>query len=106
MDCQDWTPVVIRNSSKKSQPMNKQNAAGTKDFYKLNEDDIPQLNKMTAGQASALREARNAKGLSQTDFAKQLNINVNLIKDYENGTVAKFNKTFYNSLMRKLGVKV
>jgi ribosome-binding protein aMBF1 (putative translation factor) len=106
-DFQDWTPVVIRNSQvAKNAKQQKQNLAGTKEFIKLNEDEVPKLNKMTPEQSRILREARNAKGLSQVDLAKSLNINVSIIKDYENGTVAKFNKTSYNSLLRKLGVQV
>lgn len=101
-DCQDWTPVVIHNKAKKKEV--KQNPAGTKEFAKLNEDDIPKLDKITPEQCQALREARTAKGLSQVDLAKSLNINVAVIKDYENGTVAKFNKRFYNTIMRRLGV--
>jgi ribosome-binding protein aMBF1 (putative translation factor) len=105
-DFQDWKPVVIRSSQAAKQAKQakeqKQNAAGTKEFFKLNEDDIPKLDKISSEQSKVLREARNAKGLSQTALAKSLNINVAIIKDYENGTVAKFNKTFYNSLLRKL----
>lgn len=101
-DCQDWTPVVIHNKPQKKEV--KQNPAGTKEFIKLNEDDIPKLDKITPDQCKALREARSAKGLSQVDFAKSLNVNVAIIKDYENGTIAKFNKKFYNTLMRRLGV--
>lgn len=102
---QDWTPVVIRNSSAaKLAKQQKQNPAGTKEFAKLNEDDVPKLTTMTKEQAKVLREARVAKGLSQKDFAKSLNINVSIIQDYENATIAKFNKTFYKNLLRKLGV--
>lgn len=104
---QDWTPVVIRNSNAaKKAKEQKQNPAGTKDFFKLNEDDVPKLNKITPEQCQILREARNAKGITQNDLAKSLNINVSVIKEYEGGTIAKFNKTFYNSLLRRLGVKV
>ena len=100
--CQDWTPVVIHNKAKK--PPAKQNPAGTKEFAKLNEDDVPKLDKITTDQSKALREARAAKSLSQVDFAKMLNVNVSIIKDYENGTIAKFNQKFYNTLLRRLGV--
>ena len=102
---QDWTPVVMRNSAvAKSDKQQKQNPAGNKEFIRLNEDDVPKLNAITAEQANFLRETRSAKGISQKDFAKMLNINVSVIRDYENGSVAKFNKTFYSNLIRKLGV--
>lgn len=102
---QDWTPVVIRNANvAKQAKQQKQNPAGTKEFRELNEDDVPKLNKITAEQCKILREARGAKGITQNDLAKSLNVNVAIIKDYENGTVAKFNKSFYNNLLRKLGI--
>jgi ribosome-binding protein aMBF1 (putative translation factor) len=104
---QDWTPVVIRNSNTaKLAKQQKHNPAGTKEFIKLNEDDVPKLDKITVEQSKILREARSAKGICQKDFAKSLNVNVSIIQDYENGSIAKFNKTFYNNLLRKLGVSI
>lgn len=102
---QDWTPVVIRNSTTaKIAKQQKQNPAGTKEFIKLNEDDVPKLNKITPEKAKILREARTAKGISQKEFAKSLNISVSTIQDYENGTVTNFSKTFYNNCLKRLGV--
>lgn len=106
MDCQDWTPVVIGNGKQhKVDTKSKQNPSGNKEFHRLNEDDIPKLDKITQTQSRIMREARNAKGLSQNDLAKSLNINVAIIRDYENGTVSKFNLKFYKSVLRKLGVQ-
>jgi transcriptional regulator with XRE-family HTH domain len=51
-----------------------------------------------------LRDARAAKGMTQADLAKSMNINVSTIKDYENGTIANFNKGFYNRVLRVLRV--
>lgn len=100
---QDWTPVVIRNSSAaKQSKQDKQNPAGTKEFLRLNEDEVPKLDKITKEQQIALQEARKAKGWSQADLAKSLNINVSIVRDYENGNIAKFNKIFYNNMLRRL----
>lgn len=105
-DHQDWTPVVIRSSNaSKNAKQGVQNPSGTKEFKKLNEDDIPILNKMTKEQAIVLSQARTAKGISQKDLAKSLNIDVSIIKDYECGTVKNFNKRTYNNILAKLGVK-
>ena len=104
MSFQDWEPVVFKKVNKTS--ISKQNPAGTKEFNKLNEDDVPKLTKISLEQSKALREARTAKGLSQSDFAKSLSIDAAIIKDYENGTIKNFNQKTYNTLMRKLGVKV
>lgn len=107
MSCehQDWTPVVIRSTgAAKKAKQQKQNPAGTKEFNKLNEDEIPVLNKITPEQRKALQDARAAKGISRHDFAKSLNMPIKTIADYENGTIQNFNLNFYNSLLRKLGV--
>jgi ribosome-binding protein aMBF1 (putative translation factor) len=105
-DHQDWTPVVIRSGAvAKAAKQQKQNAPGTKEFHKLDADDIPKLDKITPELQNKLRAARNAKGLSQTDLAKTMNIPVAIIKDYENGTVAKFNKAMFNRMLHKLGAQ-
>lgn len=103
---QDWTPVVIRSSRiANNEKKTIQNPSGTKEFKKLNDDDIPILNKMTKEQAIILSQARTAKGISQKDLAKSLNIDVSIIKDYECCTVKNFNKRIYNNILAKLGVK-
>lgn len=103
-DHQDWTPVVIRNANAaKNAKKQKQNAPGTKEYQKLIQPEIEKLDKITPELQNKLRNARNAKGLTQPDLARLLNIPVSIIRDYENGTIAKFEKTFYNKLMRRLG---
>lgn len=105
-DHQDWTPVVIRSSRVANvAKQTVQNPSGTKEFHKLNEDDIPVLNKMTREQATALSQARSAKGLSQKDLAKALNMDISIIKDYESCNVKNFKKGVYNKIMTRLGVK-
>lgn len=104
-DCQDWTPVTIHNKNYyTSSSKGKQNQPGNKEFQALNDDDIPKLEKITPAQCAALRDARNARQLSQSDLAKMLNVHVKNIQEYENGTVSKFNKTFYNKLLQRLNV--
>jgi ribosome-binding protein aMBF1 (putative translation factor) len=101
---QDYTPVVIGSGKQKEAP--RQNAAGTKQLAKLDSnEDICPPNKISAAQAQVLREARAAKSMQQKELAKQLNIDVSIIKDYENGSTLNFSKVFYNKLLRTLGVK-
>jgi len=102
---QDWEQVVIHSTkNKKESAVKKQNAAGTKEFHMLNDDDIPVLDKITPTQSKNLQEARASKKIKQDELAKMLNMNVSVIKEYENGTVAKFNKRLYNNMMKRLGV--
>jgi len=66
-DCQDWTPVVIhnKNHSNLKKKEVKQNPAGTKEYLKLNEDEIPKLNKITYDQSKILCVSKS----SQRDIA-------------------------------------
>lgn len=106
---QDWKPVVIRSTQKakneKKVVPNLQNAPGTREFKKLNEDDIPILNKMTNDKAKDMIQARNAQKMSQQDLAKKLNMPLSIIKEYENATVKNFNKGIYKKIMTSLGTK-
>lgn len=105
---QDWQPVVLKKSSKPTNIYNnsKENPSGFKEFKKLEEDDIPKLNKITQEQRQRLIDARNAKKFTQSDLAKMIpGLSVSIIASYENGTVTNFNITFYNKLLRVLGCK-
>ena len=55
-DHQDWTPVVIRSSgAAKKANQQKQNPTGTKEFHKLNEEEMAAMNK----SAEAVRNMNN-----------------------------------------------
>lgn len=106
-DHQDWAPVVIHSKTHHQlERQKKQNAAGTKRFNELNDDDIPALKKITQEQKQALIDARNAKGLDRAGLAKLVPyLDVKTIEKYENGTVTNFDKALYNKMLRALGVK-
>jgi ribosome-binding protein aMBF1 (putative translation factor) len=103
---QDWEPVIIRSSRKKTTEPMMQNKEGTKQFRRLCEDDIPSLAQITREQSIALLDARNSKKLTQQELAKKMNIDASIIQQYENGKVKHFNKKMYNTIMRNLGIKV
>ena len=103
---QDWEPVTIHSSKSKKRESRPQNRPGTKNFQRLCEDDIPQLNTITKEQSIALLETRNSQKLSQKDLARKLNIDVSTVQQYENGKIKNFNKRLYTTMMRNLGVKV
>lgn len=102
---QDWEPVVIRskNSVKDAQnivakPM------GNKEFQRLNNEEIPKLNKITHTQAQAISIARNACNLKQIDLARKLGIQEKIIKEYENCSVANFSPVLYKRILKALNV--
>ena len=104
---QDWEPVVIRsNSAAKKEAQQHQSAKpmGNKEFQRLDNDEIPKLNKITREQSLAISNARNACNLSQKELAQKLNIPENIIREYENSTVANFSHQLYNRILKVLKV--
>jgi ribosome-binding protein aMBF1 (putative translation factor) len=104
---QDWEPVVIRsNSAAKKEAQQHQSAKpmGNKEFQRLDKDEIPKLNKITREQSLAISNARNACNLSQKELAQKLNIPENIIREYENSTVANFSHQLYNRILKVLKV--
>jgi ribosome-binding protein aMBF1 (putative translation factor) len=104
---QDWEPVVIRsNSAAKKEAQQHQSAKpmGNKEFQRLDNDEIPKLNKITREQSLAISNARNACNLSQKELAQKLNIPENIIREYENSTVANFSHQLYKRILKVLKV--
>jgi ribosome-binding protein aMBF1 (putative translation factor) len=108
---QDWEPVVIRSNSaaKAAKAANTVHhtiakPVGNKEFQRLNNEDIPKLNKITHEQALAISTARNALGLKQIDLALKLGIQEKIIKEYENGSVANFSPILYKRILRVLNI--
>jgi ribosome-binding protein aMBF1 (putative translation factor) len=102
MQFQDWEPVVFTKKQKSSNN-NKQNAAGTKEFNKLLNDEIPATVNYSVDHSSQLILLRNKKGISQSELAGKL-LGSGTVKDIqgiENRT-GKYNKVFFNRLIRIL----
>lgn len=102
-DCQDWTVQKIHNKIYK--PKQHHNEPGFKEKENLILNENYQLNKITKQQSDVLINARIAKKLSQKDFADSISRDASIIQSYENGNVTIFNISFYNFLLKKLGVK-
>lgn len=101
---QDWEPVVLKNKSKEQKHQNVPNQPGHKEFVRLIEDDIPKLNKITREYAQAIIDGRKALNITQKELAQKLCIKDNIIKEYENCTVANFNLQFYKRLLKALNI--
>jgi ribosome-binding protein aMBF1 (putative translation factor) len=100
---QDWEPVVLKKN-KEQKRENVQNHAGFKEFVRLVEDDIPKLNKITREYAQAIIDGRKALNITQKELAQKLCIKDNVIKEYENCTVANFNLQFYKRILKALSI--
>lgn len=99
---QDWTPVILR----KDKPKEKiQHASGFKKQQNIMSDDpdAPKTLGREAGQK--ILKARNDKGLTQVDLARQLNLQANVIRDYECGNIVP-DKRILRLIGQKLGIKI
>jgi len=101
---QDWTPVNIGNGKNKHLKNNSNNN-NSKKLSELEKDDEmpPKMQYWTPELIVALQQARMAKGLSQVELAKKLNIQPSYIQDIENNK-SQYNRKLYLTLMRTLGV--
>jgi len=72
---------------------------GNKEFQRLNNEEIPKLNKITH-----ICIARNACNLKQIDLARKLGIQEKIIKEYENCSVANFSPVLYKRILKALNV--
>lgn len=83
MNNQDWEPVIFNKINKevKKKPDNSSISSYTT-------DDIPETTpKISLSNSLLIQKGRTIKKLSQAQVAKQLNIDVNLYKKYENGSI-------------------
>ena len=101
---QDWNTVVIHNKSYKNKiENNNNNCQKPKIDYSDGEKDMPKRIEYTNELTTAMQNARKAKSLSQSDLAKQLNIDVKIINDIE-AKKSPYNRKLYCSIMKKLGI--
>ena len=106
---QDWEPVVIRSkhsvdAQKKVAYHTASKPVGNKEFQRLDNEELPALNKITHAQAQAISTARNALKLKQVELARKLGIQEKIIKEYENCSVVNFSPKLYKSILKALNV--
>lgn len=111
MDGQDWTPVIVRNTSKK--PVGgagsvgstaKQMTPGAAVMRRLEEDDIPKPTKHLSSESrTEMIRARTAKSLTQAQVNTACAFPPNTIRDIENGKLCP-TPVQKNALNRVLGI--
>lgn len=79
---QDWTPVVINRSDKKSP------SRGFGGFKKTEDSEGNPIKPKTYGKDYGHRVtlARTQKNMNQADLAKALSVQPNIVRDIENGS--------------------
>jgi len=107
MQNQDWEEVVIHGkrpviSDKK--PVSR--PTPDKKFLKLDSDQEEfKHEKVSVSLKKQIQQSRMAKGWSQVQFAQQLNLKPDVIREYENGKAIPDNNIL-NKMRQKLGVKL
>jgi|UniRef100_A0A6C0H3A5 putative transcription factor len=76
----------------------KHNPEGTKEFRELDSNDPPPPKQIEKSICILMQQARLAKGLTQKDLAKGLNIQTCVITEYESGKVIP-----NHQLVRRIG---
>ena len=101
-DIQDWKPVNIGNkpkSSAKVQPSPQSN----NNTPEIITGDEKRVEKVDMELSKMIVKKRVEKGLNQSELAKALSLDVNIIKTYENGT-ALHNGMIVSKLKKYLGI--
>lgn len=95
---QDWETVSIGNggAKKRAQVIQSQRPKNEE------EDEIPKQVKWTTELVEALKQLRQAKGITQVDLAKRMNLPANTFKDIESYN-SPYNPTLYKKAYRLLG---
>ena len=99
---QDWKSVV-QKSNKSSAKVAPAPASPKKVSNNNDNDETVQIIKVDKQLSQDILKARLAKGLSQVDLAKQMSLDVNIIKSYENGT-ASHNGTMVSKFKKFLNI--
>lgn len=99
---QDWTPLILRKDAPKKQI---QHTPGFKKQQNILSDDPDAPKTLGRETGQQILHARNAKGLTQVELARQLNLQSNLIRDYETGNVVP-DKRILRLIGQKLAIKI
>lgn len=117
MDHQDWVPVTFIRQKTREQLIKeghrtiekKDSSCGNKQITHdmsiraLEADDIPQLVTTGLDLGKSISSARVLKKITQEDLARQCNVNISVIRAYENGT-AIVESDILNKINRALGI--
>jgi ribosome-binding protein aMBF1 (putative translation factor) len=102
---QDWEPINIGNKSKSSAKVHPspQIKATNNNTPEIITGDEKRIEKVDIELSKMIVKKRVEKGLNQSELAKALSLDVNIIKTYENGT-ALHNGMIVSKLKKYLGI--
>lgn len=100
---QDWKPVQIKKKTVSTPQINFN--PGHKRDLNLTSDDPDPPKTLGIEKGKMIQQARCSKKLSQADLAKKINVQANVVKDYENGNIIP-NKKILRLISQHLGIKI
>ena len=120
MEHQDWKPIVLKKTGRALNEINKKkgNTSTVKKFNSWsnsqtqNNNNLKKIDEETEtfkiehvshDLKVRIQRARTNKKLSQKELANKMNVNVNIIQEYENGKATP-NPQMLNKMSRILGV--
>lgn len=108
MSCQDWTPVIFPNKSKKTSEkvvIRSKNTVKSQQ-YKEDEDGKQIKKALPKDFGNKIQVARAAKGWSQKELAQKLSVKVSEIQEYEQNRIENPNRRFARKIERVLGAEL
>lgn len=84
---QDWTQVVWTKKKPVKNDTFISNPAGTKKFRALDGDEPPPPSESPFDTRIAIQKARQTAKMTQRDLAIRMNIQANMINDFESGKI-------------------
>ena len=96
---QDWTPVNIGNKKNINKSLSQSCSKTKEDDY---DGTPPTILYWTTDLIIALQQLRQAKGFSQKDLAKRMNLPSSMINDIE-ANKCTYNPTLYKKIFRFMG---
>lgn len=103
MSHQDWQPITWTKPSKTQGPARlKPSSDAAKQLRKIESESIKILT-VTRAMGQQIQISRQNKNWSQVDLARECNIPVAIVKQYERGE-GKYDRKYLDPICRKLGI--
>lgn len=104
MSHQDFKPLLLKTVKNQPKPVHTRPDAGFfRDVKAMNETENFQVQTMGKTAAAEIVKGRLAKNWSQKDLAMHLNVQMDIVKAYENGTAIP-NPALVSRIKKLLGV--
>ena len=109
MEHQDWNTVVwnkpVKKRETKAERVAREKPSGTKQFINLDGDNPDAPKKVDYDLRMNIQKARQAKKMTQKELAGKINVQANIVNDYESGKTVP-SSAILAKMARVLGTKL